>query len=61
MKPTPIVALALAAVLAVPARAQEPPRPLRYHPGTDFTVAGTAALTWLALGVFRPELAPLSC
>jgi membrane-associated phospholipid phosphatase len=61
MKPTPIVALALAAVLAVPARAQEPPRPLRYHLGTDFTVAGTAALTWLALGVFRPELAPLSC
>jgi len=61
MKPTPVVALALAAVLAAPARAQEPPRPLRYDLGTDIAVTGAAALTWATLGLLRPELAPLSC
>ncbi|HEY6104942.1 MAG TPA: hypothetical protein VIV59_03100, partial [Anaeromyxobacteraceae bacterium] len=62
MRHARLVALALVAALAAPAaRAQEPPRPLRYHLGTDIPVAGAAALTWLALGVFRHDLAPLSC
>jgi membrane-associated phospholipid phosphatase len=55
------LALALAAAMAAPARAQEPPRPLRYDPGADLAVTGAAALTWAALGLLGPELAPPSC
>jgi len=61
MRRAPLVALALAAALASPARAQEPPRPLRYDAATDLAVTGAAALTWATLGMLGPELAPLSC
>ncbi len=61
MRRARLVALALAAALAAPARAQEPPRPLCYDLATDGAVAGAAALTWAALGLLGPELAPLSC
>ncbi len=56
-----LVALALAAALAAPARAQEPPRPLRYDLTADAAVTGAAALTWAALGLMSHQLAPLSC
>lgn len=61
MKPTPVVALALAAALAAPARAQEPPKPLRYDLATDLSVTGVALASWAALGLLGPELASLSC
>lgn len=56
-----LVALALCAALAAPARAQEPPRPLRHDAAVDLSVTGGAALTWAALGLLAPELAPTSC
>ena len=61
MRGTRLVALALAAALAAPARAQEPPRPLRYDATTDLAVTGAATLAWVTLGLLGPELAPLSC
>lgn len=61
MKPARVVALALAVVLAAPARAQEPPRPLSYNLATDLTVTGATALTWATLWLLRPQLAPISC
>jgi membrane-associated phospholipid phosphatase len=62
MRRARLVALAVVAALAAPsARAQEPPRPLRYHLGADLAATGAAALTWATLGLLGPELAPLSC
>lgn len=56
-----LLALALAAALAAPARGQEPPRPLRHDLAADLSATGAAALSWAALGLLGPELAPLSC
>ncbi|HEY6104940.1 MAG TPA: phosphatase PAP2 family protein [Anaeromyxobacteraceae bacterium] len=62
MRRARLVALAVVAALAAPsARAQEPPRPLRYDLGTDLAAGGAAALTWVTLGLLGPELASLSC
>ena len=58
---TRLVAAALAAALAVPARAQEPPQPLRYDVAADAAVTGAAALTWATLGLLSHQLAPLGC
>src|SRR5512143_3183026 len=61
MRRARVVALALAAAMAAPARAQEPPRPLRHDATVDLSVTCAAALSWVALGLLGPELAPLSC
>ena len=61
MRRSRLASLALAAALAVPARAQEPPKPLRYDLAADAAVTGAAALTWATLGLLSHELAPLTC
>ncbi|HEU4383962.1 MAG TPA: phosphatase PAP2 family protein [Anaeromyxobacteraceae bacterium] len=61
MRRSRLAALALAAALAAPARAQEPPQPLRYDLAADAAVTGAAALTWATLGLLSHELAPLGC
>lgn len=55
-------ALAAAASLAAgPARAAEPPLPLRYDLATDLSVTAAALASVVALAALKPELTPLQC
>jgi membrane-associated phospholipid phosphatase len=49
------------ALLAGRAAAAEPPLPLRYDLVLDLSITGAALASAVALGILKPELAPLQC
>ena len=61
MRNARLAALALAAILAAPARAEEAPRPLRYDLTVDGVTTGAAVAATLTLSLLGSKLAPTSC
>lgn len=56
-----LTALLISALATARAKADGPPRPLRYDLATDLSVTGAAMASMVTLLLLKPRLAPLQC